>query len=70
MEKSKRDAAVEKHRQMDEKVFALTEEERMHICDMGFYNDVIRGYLIKAMENADFENKEISRGIISFWDSR
>ena len=63
MEKSERDAAVEKHRQMDEKAFALTEEERMHICDMGFYNDVIRGYLIKAMENADFEDKEISRAL-------
>ena len=63
MEKSERDAAGEKHRQMDEKAFALTEEERMHICDMGFYNDVIRGYLIKAMENAKFENKEISRAL-------
>lgn len=53
--------AQDKHRLMDEKAFALTEEERMHICDMGFYNDVIRGYLIKAMENANFEKKEISR---------
>ena len=58
-----RKKAIEKHRLMDEKAFALTEEERMHICDMGFYNDVIRGYLIKAMENADFETKEISRAL-------
>ena len=56
-------AVREKRRQMDEKAFDLTEEERMHICDMGFYNDVIRGYLIKAMENADFEEKEISRAL-------
>ena len=56
-------AAREKSRVMDEKAFALTEEERMHICDMGFYNDVVRGYLIKAMENADFEKKEISRAL-------
>lgn len=56
-------AAREKHRMMDEKAYALSEEERMHICDMGFYNDVIRGYLIKAMENADFEKKEISRAL-------
>ena len=63
MTKEERRAVVEKQRQMDEKAFALTKEERMHICDMGFYNDVIRGYLIKAMENADFEKKEISRAL-------
>ena len=56
-------AAIEKRKLMDEKAFALTNEERMHICDMGFYNDVIRGYLIKAMENADFKDKEISRAL-------
>jgi hypothetical protein len=56
-------AAIEKRMMMNEKAFSLSEEERMHICDMGFYNDVIRGYLIKAMENADFEKKEISRAL-------
>ena len=56
-------AAQEKIRRMDEKAYALLDEERMHICDMGFYNDVIRGYLIKAMENADFQDKEISRAL-------
>ena len=54
MDNERLKAAIEKHRLMDEKAFALTNEERMHICDMGFYNDVIRGYLIKAMENAGF----------------
>jgi hypothetical protein len=63
MAKEERRIAIEKHRMMDEKAFALTEEERMHICDMGFYNDVIRGYLIKAMQNADFQEKEISRAL-------
>ena len=63
MEREEIKAAREKHRRMDEKAFALTEEERMHICDMGFYNDVIRGYLIKAMENTGFEKKDISRAL-------
>ena len=63
MENEDLKAAIEKRELIDEKAFALTNEERMHICDMGFYNDVIRGYLIKAMENADFEKKEISRAI-------
>ena len=56
-------AAREKVRRMDEKVYSLLDEERKHICDMGFYNDVIRGYLIKAMENVGFEEKEISRAL-------
>ncbi len=56
-------AAIEKRKLMDKKAFDLTEEERMHICDMGFYNDVIRGYLIKAMQEAKFEKKEISRAL-------
>lgn len=63
MEKEEIKAAREKHRLMDEKAFGLTNEERMHICDMGFYNDVIRGYLIKAMQEANFEDKEISRAL-------
>ena len=32
-------AAREKRRLMDEKAYALLDEERKHICDMGFYND-------------------------------
>ena len=56
-------AAREKVRRMDEKAYALLDEERKHICDMGFYNDVIRGYLVKAMENVGFEEKEISRAL-------
>ncbi len=63
MEKEEIKAAREKHKRMEEKAFDLTEEERMYICDMGFYNDVIRGYLIKAMQEASFEDKEISRAL-------
>lgn len=63
MAKEEWDAAIKKRRLMDEKALALTDEERMHICDMGFYNDVIRGYLIKAMQESNFEDKEISRAL-------
>ena len=42
---------------------ALTHEERMHICDMGFYNDVIKGYLIVAMRNKGFKTEEIKRAL-------
>ena len=46
-----------------EKARSLTAEERLHICDMGFYNDVIRGYLIRAMKEADFQEEEIERAL-------
>ena len=61
--KGEKKAAIEKHRMMDEKAFALTNEERLHICDMGFYNDAIRGYLIRAMKEADFQEGEIERAL-------
>ena len=63
MTEEERRAMREKIRRMDEKAFDLAEEDRMHICDMGFYNDVIRGYLIRAMENVGFEKKDISRAL-------
>ena len=56
-------AIFDKRRRMDQKAYALTEEERMHMCDMGFYNDVIRGYLIRAMKEADFQEEEIGRAL-------
>lgn len=56
-------AIFEKRRMMDQKASALTNEERLHICDMGFYNDVIRGYLIRAMKEADFQEEEIERAL-------
>ena len=63
MENEEIKAAREKLRLMNETAYNLTAEERMHICDMGFYNDVIRGYLMKAMQEANFEEKEISRAL-------
>ena len=50
-------------RAMEEKVLTLTEDERMHLCDMGFHNDTIRGYLILAMKNVGFSKDEIERAL-------
>ena len=56
-------AIFEKESMLNQKAYALTEEERLHICDMGFYNNVIRGYLIRAMKEADFQEEEIERAL-------
>ena len=38
-------------------------EDRFSLCDMGFYNEVIRGYLIESMTNANFSGDEIDRAL-------
>ena len=57
--------AIQAIQAMEKKAHALTHEERMHICDMGFYNDVIKGYLIEAMKfaDADFTREDIESAL-------
>lgn len=54
-------ALIAEEQRMDAIAHNLTNEERLHICDMGFYNTVISGYLIKAMENSSFGKADIAR---------
>lgn len=63
MDENELDKAIDEHQKMMAKVLALTHEERMNICDMGFYNDAIKGYLIVAMRYAGFKNEEIKRAL-------
>ena len=63
LSKEEKQAAVDKIQAMQKKVSTLTEEERLHICDMGFYNNVIKGYLIEAMRNADFSKEDIMKAL-------
>lgn len=58
---NERNEIIEKFQELQRKAFALTHEERMGICDMGFYNDVIKGYLIAAMQNEGFSSDDIKR---------
>lgn len=54
-----RRAAREKHEVIAEKALALTEDERMCIHDMGFYDNVTKGYLIQAMSFEGFSDEDI-----------
>lgn len=58
-------AATEKFNAMANKLSALSEEERFGFVDMGFANDVIRGYLIEAMKfaDADFTREDIESAL-------
>lgn len=38
---------------------SLTEEQKAFLCDGGWYNNAIRGYLIAAAQYADFTEEQI-----------
>lgn len=54
---------VRKVQEMQAKIQQLTEEERFFLCDSGYFNDTIRGYLIQAMKNADFSKEDIDKAL-------
>lgn len=48
---------------MQRKISGLTEADRMYLCDAGYYNDVIKGYLIAAMKNTEFGREDIEKAL-------
>lgn len=38
---------------------SLTDEQKDFLCDGGWYNNAIRGYVIAAARNADFSDDQI-----------
>ena len=38
---------------------AIPKEVRYKLCDMGYYNDAMKGYLIAGMRSAGFSESEI-----------
>ena len=38
------------------KVRTLSEEQRLLLCDLGVYNDVMKGYLIKTLEFVGYDD--------------
>ncbi len=56
---------VEKWRKEDEEKMkwanSLTEEQIDFLCDGGWYNNTIRGYVIAAAREADFSHEQINQ---------
>lgn len=44
--------------------YKLTKDDLARICDSGCYNAAIGGYLIQAMRNAGFKEKDIGKVIV------
>lgn len=52
---------------MDELMSAalsIPKEVRYKLCDMGYYNDAMKGYLIAGMRSAGFTDSEIGRAVL------
>lgn len=45
------------------KVTGLTRTQRQLLCDLGYYNQVIAGYLILAMREAGHSSDEIEKAL-------
>lgn len=41
----------------------LTEAQRHAICDMGYFNTTIYGYMVEALEIAGFSREDIRKAI-------
>lgn len=61
--KEEMQAIMAEEMRMEEMAQAMTDAERLHIMDMGFYNESIKGYLVRAMKNADFSREDIAKAL-------
>lgn len=43
---------------------SIPKEVRYRLCDLGYYNDAMKGYLIAGMRSAGFTEAEISRAVL------
>ncbi len=43
---------------------AVPKDVRTKLCDMGYYNDAMKGYLIAGMRNAGFSESDIRRAVL------
>lgn len=41
----------------------MGESERMQLMDMGYYNGCIKGYLIRALQIAEFDRDDIKKAL-------
>lgn len=59
--KEEKEAALQEALRLESKIMSMTPEERLTVCDMGYLNDSIRGYMVLAMRDAGCSEKEICK---------
>lgn len=45
------------------KAVSLTQNQRLLLCDLGYYNEIIYGYLILAMQDTGFSREDINKAL-------
>lgn len=54
---------IARERELISAALSIPEEVRYKLCDMGYYNDAMKGYLIAGMRSAGFTDSEIGRAV-------
>ena len=54
-----REQAIKEYTELTTWALGLTEKQINHLCDSGYYNDTMRGYLIEAGRNAGLDREAI-----------
>jgi hypothetical protein len=55
---------ADRERELMAAAVAVPEEVRYKLCDMGYYNDAMKGYMIEGMRIMDFSESEIRRAVL------
>ena len=55
---------VAKERELMLQASEVPKEVRYKLCDMGYYNDAMKGYLITGMRKMGFSESEIRKAIL------
>lgn len=55
---------VKREQELLSQAAGVPREVRYKLCDMGYYNDAMKGYLIAGMRNAGFSESEIRKAVL------
>ena len=55
---------VARERELMAAAVAVPKEVRYKLCDMGYYNDAMKGYMIAGMRAMGFSETEIRRAVL------
>lgn len=55
---------IAKERELMSQAASVPPEVRTKLCDMGYYNDVMKGYLIEGMRRQGFSESDILRAVL------
>ncbi len=55
---------VKREQELMSQAMAVPPDVRTKLCDMGYYNDAMKGYLIEGMRRMGFSESEIRKAVL------